>query len=114
MAPRSVEETRGGQLRHLVRREAEQSWEASPLVPTTHGHPWVRGEVASLVRAERLMGMRFDRQWLRAHILSQGPRGASAQAPGHAVVLLGSQSLGFLASVPHPDSGLGPISLVLH
>lgn len=51
---------RGGQVRHRVRREAEQSWEASPLVPTTHGRSWVRGEIASLVRAERLIGMRFD------------------------------------------------------
>lgn len=51
MAPQTVERTRGDQLRHLVRCEAEQRWEASPLVPTTRGCPWVRGEMASLVQA---------------------------------------------------------------
>lgn len=47
-------------------------------------------------------------------MLFPGSRGASARAPGPAQVLAGSQSLGFLASVPHPNSGHGPLSPVLH
>lgn len=50
----------------------------------------------------------------RGSTLFPGSRAASAQAPGSAAGLLGPQSLGSLVSAPHPNSGHGPISYVLH
>lgn len=44
---------------------------------------------------------------------SLGSHGASARAPAPAEVLAEPQSLGSLASVPHPNSGHGPLSHVL-
>lgn len=51
---------------------------------------------------------------LQGSMLFLGSHGASAQTHSQAAVLLGPQSLGFLVSVPHPNSGHGPISSVLH
>lgn len=43
----------------LRRCEAGQRWEASSLVPTTHGCPWGRGEMDSPVRAGEAHGYRL-------------------------------------------------------
>ena len=50
----------------------------------------------------------------RGSMLSLGPRGASAQAPGPALMRSWPRSRGFLVSVPHLNSGHRPGSHGLH
>lgn len=114
MAPQSAEEDESRSTE--VPRQRRKT---SSLVPTP---PWLptgcgtgegkRGPACCHTKQGRPMEMLCDDA--QTDILSQGPHEASVQAPGQAVAFLGPQSLGFLASVPHPDSGHGPISHVLH
>lgn len=69
--------------------------------------PRTGGDAHGVLRDDRHRG-------LRGRMLSPGSRGASGQAPGPAEALPGPRSLGFSASAPHPNSGHGPVSRVLH